>query len=102
MTVDVLFGSELRDRADDLERTLEPAVSYCNEPLMRQLPLRLPRSRRAIVFAARSAADAILDDAIAARICARTQEDMLDALLAQFFELAGSARPDRCDARGRL
>jgi cytochrome P450 len=85
IVVKVLFGDTLGERADELGAVLEPAMQYGIQPALRQLPHRLPYTRRARARDALRAADRIIYEEIDRR---RREpptgdaRDVLDTLLA--------------------
>lgn len=61
-----MFGPGLVARADEIGALFERPQAYLESPAVRQIPHRLPRTRRAAVRSDRRALDAIVDAEIAA------------------------------------
>lgn len=80
--VRALFGEELGDRADALSRELDRAISFVNQPLLRQVRIDLPGTRWHRARRARRRADAIVDAELARRQADQPPEarDLLDVL----------------------
>jgi cytochrome P450 len=76
-----LFGERLSARTDEIGALFERPQAYLESPAIRQLPHRIPGTRRAKVRADRRALDAILDDEIA-QLRRRPSDDPLDVLAA--------------------
>ncbi len=79
VVVRALFGGGLASRIDELARRFERPQAYLESPALRQVPHRLPCTRRARVRADRRALDAIIDAEIA-RLRAHPSGDPLDVL----------------------
>jgi cytochrome P450 len=83
IVIRVLFGDSFRARADEFGELMEPAMAYAVQPGLRQLPHRLPYTRRARAREALRAADRVIYE----EIDRRTREprpdapDVLDALI---------------------
>jgi cytochrome P450 len=79
VVVRALFGDGMQARIDELARLFERPQAYLESPAVRQVPHRLPWTRRARVRADRRALDAIVDLEIA-RLRAHPTGDPLDVL----------------------
>ena len=85
IVIKVLFGDALGERADELGAVLEPAMTYGIQPALRQLPHRIPYTRRARARATLREADKIIYEEIDRRRRApqpSETRDVLDTLLA--------------------
>ena len=84
VVINALFGTGFSERAAEIDGLIEPAKTYLEQSLMRQLPHPLPFTRRARARDARRRFDRLVDDQIARRRTeARTDSgDVLDLLLA--------------------
>jgi cytochrome P450 len=76
-----LFGERLAARTDEIGVLFQRPQAYLESPMIRQLPHRIPGTRRAKVRADRRALDAILDDEIAHQRRSPS-DDPLDVLAA--------------------
>ena len=92
IVVRVLFGSDFGEQADLLGELLEPAMQYGVQPALRQVPHRVPHTRRARARDALRAADSVIYDEIARRR-GRARGDSSDVLDALFD--AGDSLSDR-------
>jgi cytochrome P450 len=79
VVVRALFGDGMRARTDELARLFERPQAYLESTAVRQVPHRLPFTRRARVRADRRALDAVVDAEIA-RLRAHPSGDPLDVL----------------------
>ena len=84
IVLNALFGAGFDDRAEEIDRLIEPAKTYLEQPAIRQVPHPFPYSRRARTRAARAGFDRLIDAEVAARRARPTPEsgDVLDLLLA--------------------
>lgn len=80
--VRALFGEEFGGRAATLIRELDRAISFVNQPLLRQVRIDLPGTRWHRARRARRRADAIVDAELARRQADQPPEarDLLDVL----------------------
>ena len=74
-----LFGERLAARTDEIGELFRRPQQYLESPAVRQLPHRIPGTRRAKVRADRHALDAIIDGEIA-RLRRSPSDDPLDVL----------------------
>ncbi len=84
ISVRVLFGDDLRARADEIGECIEPAMQYAGQPALRQAPHPLPFTARARAKKARTEVDGLLDTIIAERRSITADHDsdsLLDALI---------------------
>jgi len=65
IVVRTIFGARMAERADEFGDLFERPQAYLESPALRQLPHRIPYTRRARVRADRAAIDAIIDGEIA-------------------------------------
>jgi cytochrome P450 len=85
IVLNVLFGSGLNERVDEIEALMEPAKVYLEQSFARQLPHPLPFSRRSRARHARRALDRLIDEEMSRRGATAVTEspDLLDRLLAE-------------------
>lgn len=83
IVVRAMFGEEMGRRAEELGVLFQRSQDYLEAPALRQLPHRLPFTRRARVRADRRALDVLIDAEIARRRSAPTGDpfDVLEALV---------------------
>ncbi len=84
ISVRVLFGDELRARADEIGECIEPAMQYAGQPALRQTPHPFPYTARARAKKARKDVDGLLDSIIAERRSTTAEHDsdsLVDALI---------------------
>jgi cytochrome P450 len=67
ITIRAFFGNGLEDREAEIRTIFDELQSYMELPALRQLPHRIPRTRRARVRAARAAFDRLVDEEVARR-----------------------------------
>jgi cytochrome P450 len=79
VVVRALFGQGMRARTEELAGRFERPQAYLESPAVRQVPHRLPFTRRARVRADRRALDAMVDTEIA-RLRSHPSGDPLDVL----------------------
>ena len=84
VVINALFGAGFRERAAEIDGLIEPAKTYLEQSLIRQLPHPLPFTRRACTREARLAFDRLVDEQIARRRAESRPDsgDVLDLLLA--------------------
>jgi cytochrome P450 len=84
IVINALFGRAFSTRSAEIDRLIEPAKAYLEQPFVRQLPHPLPFTRRARVRTARAQFDALIDAEIARRRAdkAAGSGDVLELLLA--------------------
>ena len=85
VVLNVLFGSGLNERIDEIEVLMDPAKVYLEQSFARQLPHPFPFSRRARARHTRQALDRLIDDEMARRRGSAVADspDLLDRLLAE-------------------
>ena len=85
IVLNVLFGSGLNERVDEIEALMEPAKVYLEQSFVRQLPHPLPFTRRSRARHTRRALDRLVDAEMARRRSSARSElpDLLDRLLAE-------------------
>lgn len=83
IVVRAMFGEEMGRRAEELGVLFQRSQDYLEAPALRQLPHRLPFTRRARVRADRRALDVLIDAEIARRRATPTGDplDVLEALV---------------------
>ena len=85
IVLNVLFGSGLNERVDEIEALMDPAKVYLEQSFIRQLPHPLPCTRRSRARNTRRALDRLVDDEMARRRSSASPDspDLLDRLLAE-------------------
>lgn len=84
ISVRVLFGDSLRERADEIGERIEPAMQYAGQPALGQIPHPLPFTFRARAKRARIEVDSLLDAVFRERRVAGIDpesDSLVDALL---------------------
>ena len=84
ISVRVLFGDDLRTRADEIGECIEPAMQYAGQPALRQAPHPFPFTFRAQAKKARKNVDRLLDSIITDRRALTSDPDsdsLVDALI---------------------
>ncbi len=83
IVVRAMFGEEMGRRAEELGVLFQRSQDYLEGPALRQVPHRLPFTRRARVRADRRALDSLIDGEMARRRAAPTGDplDVLEALV---------------------
>jgi cytochrome P450 len=83
IVINALFGTGFDAHAAEIDRLIEPAKIYLEQPAIRQLPHPFPFSRRARTREARAQFDRLIDCEVARRRAAPTPDsgDVLDLLL---------------------
>lgn len=95
IVLECLFGAELGDRAQIVERALEDALFFADDVIRRLLPLPnwVPTQANRARKRAMDALNGVVDEIIAARVASgETREDLLGMLLATRDE-EGNAMP---------
>jgi cytochrome P450 len=84
MVLNVLFGSGLNERVDEIGRLLEPAKDYLEQSALRQIPHPVPFTRRSRARVARQRLHRLVHEEMARRRAdvPGPSPDLLDTLLA--------------------